>query len=407
MVNGLLAGLMGAIVAFFFVWIIETDFRVGNLFSGGQRKKPARKVTEEQSKKRTKLAAFFTPLFWERAGFALLSGLLLGVLVRFLLGPKFGDEYALINGLFIAAFEIVLGRFERTIHPAEKLVWSWKSVRDHAMTSLLIGLGIGILGGVFDAYPYFQHLKVFLDTLYYWLSLGVALGLIIMVMRGFSSNELDTDQVIKPNQGIRNSLSNSLRLGLSSGALLGGVIFFFYSYVMHNVFVVGYINDIPENADIVYGVGDAVAVAYLFWLINGGFATVQHLMLRIQLWISRCTPWRYPRFLDYAHERILLRKVGGSYMFVHKLLLEYFANLEMEEATPGLPVKIKRPETVPSPSEAPGKTEEIEAPTATLVLIPVLSETPRLLPCGHEQRDPRARFCSICGRPVEPESLDQ
>jgi len=39
-------------------------------------------------------------------------------------------------------------------------------------------------------------------------------------------------------------------------------------------------------------------------------------------------PWNYPRFLDYAAKRILLRKVGGGYMFVHRLLLEYFASLE-------------------------------------------------------------------------------
>jgi hypothetical protein len=53
-------------------------------------------------------------------------------------------------------------------------------------------------------------------------------------------------------------------------------------------------------------------------------------MLRIRLWQTKCTPWNYPRFLDHAHERILLRKVGGGYIFIHKLLLEYFANLNIE-----------------------------------------------------------------------------
>jgi hypothetical protein len=37
------------------------------------------------------------------------------------------------------------------------------------------------------------------------------------------------------------------------------------------------------------------------------------------------------RFLDHAAERILLRKVGGGYIFVHRMLLEYFANLEEEQ----------------------------------------------------------------------------
>ncbi len=39
-------------------------------------------------------------------------------------------------------------------------------------------------------------------------------------------------------------------------------------------------------------------------------------------------PWNYARFLDYAAERILLRKVGGGYIFIHRLLMEYFASLE-------------------------------------------------------------------------------
>ena len=39
-------------------------------------------------------------------------------------------------------------------------------------------------------------------------------------------------------------------------------------------------------------------------------------------------PWHYAQFLDYAAEHILLRKVGGGYIFVHRLLLEYFASLD-------------------------------------------------------------------------------
>jgi hypothetical protein len=34
--------------------------------------------------------------------------------------------------------------------------------------------------------------------------------------------------------------------------------------------------------------------------------------------------------LDYAAERIFLRKVGGGYIFIHRMLMEYFAALEAE-----------------------------------------------------------------------------
>jgi hypothetical protein len=41
----------------------------------------------------------------------------------------------------------------------------------------------------------------------------------------------------------------------------------------------------------------------------------------------RYAPFQYVRFLDYAAERIFLRKVGGGYIFVHRMLLEYFASI--------------------------------------------------------------------------------
>ncbi len=47
-------------------------------------------------------------------------------------------------------------------------------------------------------------------------------------------------------------------------------------------------------------------------------------------------PWNYSRFLDYCAERIFLRKVGGGYIFVHRLLMEHFAsmNTESQKAEP-------------------------------------------------------------------------
>jgi hypothetical protein len=59
-------------------------------------------------------------------------------------------------------------------------------------------------------------------------------------------------------------------------------------------------------------------------------------VVRLLLWYAGSIPWNYPGFLDAATEHILLRKVGGGYIFVHRLLLEYFASLHdastLEEA---------------------------------------------------------------------------
>ena len=78
-------------------------------------------------------------------------------------------------------------------------------------------------------------------------------------------------------------------------------------------------------------------VGLVVGLNAGGQACLKHLALRLLLVRSGSIPWNYVKFLDYAAERILLRKVGGGYTFLHRMLLEYFAVRYDEssvEATP-------------------------------------------------------------------------
>jgi hypothetical protein len=69
----------------------------------------------------------------------------------------------------------------------------------------------------------------------------------------------------------------------------------------------------------------------VFGLVVGGAAWLQHYLLRFLLYCSGAMPWNLTRFLDYAADRIFLRKVGGGYIFIHRLLMEYFASLEPEQ----------------------------------------------------------------------------
>jgi hypothetical protein len=80
-----------------------------------------------------------------------------------------------------------------------------------------------------------------------------------------------------------------------------------------------------------WGMVNAAIPVLAVGLSCGGAAYVQHFVLRFLLLCARLVPFNYPRFLDYAAERILLRKVGGGYIFVHRLLLEYFADVEMSK----------------------------------------------------------------------------
>ena len=70
----------------------------------------------------------------------------------------------------------------------------------------------------------------------------------------------------------------------------------------------------------------------VIWGIDkGGGFFIQHWLLRLLLWRKRFAPLRYVRFLDYATDRVFLRKVGGGYIFIHRMLMEHFAKLYESE----------------------------------------------------------------------------
>lgn len=59
----------------------------------------------------------------------------------------------------------------------------------------------------------------------------------------------------------------------------------------------------------------------------GGFFALRNYTLRFYLWATRFGPLRYTAFLDEATHRIFLTRVGGGYVFKHRMLQEYLATL--------------------------------------------------------------------------------
>jgi len=61
-------------------------------------------------------------------------------------------------------------------------------------------------------------------------------------------------------------------------------------------------------------------------LCFGGYAVVSHLALRLTLWRRGRLPWRVGALLEESAERALLRRIGGGYIFLHRIFLDYFAS---------------------------------------------------------------------------------
>ena len=123
------------------------------------------------------------------------------------------------------------------------------------------------------------------------------------------SKTIENQNRMIPNQGIRYSALNGLVLGLISVMIV---------WLLFGL----------RTGDPGLGLSIGLSVGLLAGLLKGGLACLRHYVLRVLLWRSRAAPWNYPRFLDYATERILLHKVGGGYIFIHRLLLDYFASLD-------------------------------------------------------------------------------
>jgi hypothetical protein len=86
----------------------------------------------------------------------------------------------------------------------------------------------------------------------------------------------------------------------------------------------GLVNGRPVSG-LVSGLDGGLGFGFSVGAAKGGIACIRYWGLRMALALTRRTPWRYVRFLEYATDRILLRRVGGGYEFIHPLLLEYFA----------------------------------------------------------------------------------
>jgi len=70
-----------------------------------------------------------------------------------------------------------------------------------------------------------------------------------------------------------------------------------------------------------------LGVGLIVGLNRGGAAVIKHAVLRLILWLRGYIPFRLVKFLDQSTNLVFLRKAGGSYIFVHRMLLEYFADL--------------------------------------------------------------------------------
>jgi eukaryotic-like serine/threonine-protein kinase len=174
-------------------------------------------------------------------------------------------------------------------------------------------------------------------------SIGSAYWLLLGLWNGLSRETLDDHLRTRPNQGILRSVHSALLVGGLTGivcfmvSLLNQFIANFFYYGLSFGLIVGLSDGLS------FGLSDGLSFGLMSFgfllgcagfllaaLLTGGLASLRHVLLRLQLRHLGLMPRHYVRFLDVAARRILLYKDGGGYRFIHRLFLDYFADLEAE-----------------------------------------------------------------------------
>jgi len=218
----------------------------------------------------------------------------------------------------------------------DELIWSWRSLgrsllaKSHILTTLSQMAFVGLIGGL-NAWQS--------NSLSFGLSYGLSFWLVIGLLQGVSSETMSDQHRVVPNQGVRRSARNCLVLGLISAGIVGLSVGLSVGLAFGLGFRLSVGLSVGLSTALSVGLSDGLIVGLsaglLVGLFYGGLACLQHGVVRLLLWRAGSIPWNYPRFLDSAAERILLRKMGGGYIFVHRLLLEYFVSLESASTPAG------------------------------------------------------------------------
>jgi hypothetical protein len=248
---------------------------------------------------------------------------ILGILATIILSIGTVIYGTAIVGLIVGVFA-----WGRTIRPVERLRWSRSGYLKRMLVRSGWGLAVGAVLGIafelsdwlnFSDLPGEHHsLITIFEQMIGW---AIPCGLIAGVIGGFLAPEISPRQMV-PNEGIRRSARRVLLLG-----------FFWVSIALLSA-----IPSIPADPldpnppgrlfQFVYFLYTFLIFLLPVMLWVGGRASLQHLALRLLLVRNRAAPWKYVSFLDEATDRLFLRKIGGGYVFVHRLLLDYFADLQ-------------------------------------------------------------------------------
>lgn len=261
----------------------------------------------------------FGPIFG--LAFAGAYGLLFKTVSRLLFGLLFGLGTGMVGGFIGGLVFGIAFKRQQTIQPAEASAWSWSEARKGLLIGVSGGLVFGLIGALIGS------LEGRTGSLVVGLAAASLAVLVSTIVGGLAPVQLAERARLVPNEGIW----RSGRRGLSI------VLLFILLFGICAGLVVGLIG--PSIGAFAYGpffgliLGAAGGLLFglAFGIVGGRTgltAFLKHFVLRLFLWRLKLLPWQLTPFLDETSERLILRKIGGQYIFVHRLLRDVLASSE-------------------------------------------------------------------------------
>lgn len=213
-----------------------------------------------------------------------------------------GGEF--IVGLIMGLIIYIIWQYIAVSFKLDHIPITVKKINLSYKTSF-IGIACGLASGLFTAL-FGQILWIvcgIVTSPMAWAASGLCTGIVMEV----AYSKLEIKEKKSSNQQILISIIDSITIGITCGSIAG--------------LITGLINGLT------YGLMYGLIIGLIMGLIYGGFAWIQHFVLRFVLYRYGYTPWNYTHFLDYACNRLFLQRVGGGYTFIHRMLMEHFAEM--------------------------------------------------------------------------------
>jgi hypothetical protein len=205
--------------------------------------------------------------------------------------------------VFVTVAGSVYGRsYLKEIRTVEALSWSWSKSAE----GLIVGLILAVIA---------ETLSVLIVDATVTVHSFIILGFVGMFLGGLRGRRVEAKN--RSNHGIYLSMRNSFIAAAISAMFLVVITWSLRS---------------PT-----YALISGLLIFIIAGSLIGGSNVSKHFLLRALLWIEGSIPWRYVSFLNHSAGLTFMRKVGGGYIYGHRMIQLYFASLTFPERKRGQP----------------------------------------------------------------------